>query len=87
MRFLCGRNLFRRSSYKDPASSSTTFGSQVDDPVCSFHDVHIVLDDDDGVTKINQAMEYIEQNPDILKMQSRGWFIEDIECLSGSAFR
>ena len=49
--------------------------------------MHVVFDDDDCVPKINQSMQDIEQNPDILEMQSRGWFIEDIERLSRSTLR
>ena len=87
MGVLCSHNFFRSSSNKDLPASGSTLWSQVDDPVCSFHHMHVVFDDDDCVPKIDQSMEDIQQNPDILEMQSRGWFIEDIERLSRSTLR
>ena len=42
--------------------------SQVDDPVCSFDHVEMVLDDENGVTGVYQPIEHLNEHPDIVQM-------------------
>src|SRR5207253_10165068 len=40
-------------------------------------------DDDDGVAKINQAVEHVEQFADVVKVQAGGRLVEYIDGLAG----
>ena len=41
-----------------------------------------MLDDDDGVSKIDESMEDVEELADVIEVQPRGGFIEEVESLS-----
>ena len=53
------------------------FGSHIDDPVGHLDDVVVVLDDDDGVTTLDKAVESGKEFLDIVEMKSRGRLVED----------
>ena len=59
------------------------FRAQINDPVRGFDDVQVVLDDDDGVAPIPQLVQYLEQLLDIVEVQPRGRFVQDVEGLAG----
>ena len=69
----------------DLAAAESAFRAQVDDPVGGLDDIEIVLDDDDGVAMIAQALQYGQQLRDIVEMQAGGGFVQYIECLAGVA--
>jgi len=48
-------------------------------------DVQVVLDDDDGIAFIAQAMQHVQQLLHVMEMQTRGRLIEDVERASGGA--
>jgi hypothetical protein len=50
-------------------------GAHVDNPVRGFDDIEIVLNDDDGVAVVAQAMQYDEQLLYIVKVQTGGGFV------------
>ena len=59
--------------------------SHLDNPVGRADDVGIVLYDDNGVAFVHELSKHIEQDADVLEMQSRGGFVEDIKrasCIS-----
>ena len=47
---------FRRARGENLAATVTAFWAKIDDPVGSFYDVEVVLNDDDGVAVICQTM-------------------------------
>ena len=53
--------------------------------VHALHHIHIVFDDDNGVSLRNQLLQKLDQFCNIRKVQTRRWFIEDVERFSGSA--
>ena len=67
---------------EDLTTSATTLGTHVDDPVSLTDDVEVVLDDDDRVTPINEATEYLHEDADVLKVEARSRLIEDVERLA-----
>src|SRR5207302_4086995 len=72
-------DLLRRSlSYHTPAQLPA-LGPQVDDPVGGLHDIQVVFDDDDRVSLIHEAMQYLQQQPDILEVQSGRRLIQDVQ--------
>src|SRR4030081_11456 len=49
-------NFFRRSNGHDFAALGAGFRAKIDDVICFGHDAEIVLDHDDGVAIVDQAM-------------------------------
>ena len=83
-----GRNFFRRTDSDDvSAVNIATLWSEVDDVICGFDDLEIMLDDDDSIALIYECMKDLEQSPHVFKVQSRGRLIQDIERLSSCASR
>ncbi len=50
-------DLFGGAGGGDLAAGGTGFRAEVDDPVGALDDVEVVLDDDEGVALINEALE------------------------------
>ena len=48
----------------------TGLGPKIDDPVGPLDDVEVMLDHDDGVTRIDQAVEYLDQDPDVVEVEA-----------------
>ena len=56
---LCFGHLLRSALCDDQAACAAAFGAEVDDVVCAFDEVEVVLDDDDGVARIHQFLQQI----------------------------
>jgi hypothetical protein len=52
---------FGRALGYDSAAAVAAFGAEVDDPVGLLDDVEVVLNDEHGVAKIDQALENVEK--------------------------
>jgi hypothetical protein len=50
----------RRAFCDDAASRVAPAGAEVHDPVRALHDVQVVLDDDDGVSRFDEAREHVQ---------------------------
>ena len=74
-----GCNLFRSAYGYHLATSVATIGSHIDDMVGTLDDIHVVLDDKNGVTTLNECVEGMEQSFDIVEVQTGGGLIEDEE--------
>ena len=66
-----GSHLFRRSGCHNIAALISAFRSEVYHVIGTFYDIHVVLDDYDGVSASDQCIECIEQLAYIVKVQSR----------------
>ena len=77
--FLAGRHFLRCSGAYQRSSSVAAVRSQVDDMVSTFNDLHVMLDDYDGVSAFYQRVESVQQAADIVKVQSRGRLVKDEE--------
>jgi hypothetical protein len=62
------RDLLGRALGDDFSSSLTGFGAQVKDPVGFGSDGHVVLDDDDGVALVSEAVKDVDGALDMLKV-------------------
>ena len=82
-RRLGGDHVFRRALDDDAAALIAGFGAEVDDPVGRLDHVEIVLDDDDRVAQIDQAIEHVEQLADVVEVQAGGRLVEDVDGLAG----
>ena len=84
MRRFAGGHLFRCAGDHDLAAGMAAFGPKVNDVVCGFDDVHVMLDREHRVPGIDQAMQAVEQTLNIREMEARGRFVEDVEGVLGS---
>jgi hypothetical protein len=69
----------------DLAAAVAAFGAEVDDPVGGLDDVEIVLDHHDRVALVDQLVQHFQQLGDIVEMQARRRFVEDVERAAGGA--
>ena len=63
----------------------TAFRTDIDDMVSRFDDIQIVFDHNDSIAGVDQFMQHFQQLADIIKMQSRGGFVENIQSLTRRA--
>ena len=81
MRSFAGGYLFRCTRDHDFAAGVAAFGAKVDDVAGGFDHVHVMLDGEDRVSGVDQAMQAIEQALDIREMEAGGRLIEDVESM------
>ena len=78
---------FWRAGCDDVSAVFTGVGSEVDDPVCAFDDVEVVFYDENGVAAVNEAVEDFDEDADVVKVQSRGGFVEEVKRLARGGSR
>ena len=69
------------------AAALARLGAQVDHPVGRLDDVEVVLDHDDRVAQVDQAVEHVEQLGQVVEVQAGGRLVEQIERLAGVGAR
>jgi hypothetical protein len=79
------RQRFRRAHAHHGAAAGAALGPHVDEPVGGLDDVQVVLDDDDGVARVAQLVQHLEQQVDVGEVQAGGGFVEDVERAAGVA--
>ena len=57
-------------------------GPYIDQIVSTFDNIEVMFDNDDRVAFIHQLVQYPQQDPDILEVQTGGRFIQYIKRLS-----
>ena len=60
-------------------------GAQINDVVGALDEIEVVLDDNDGVARIHQLLQHLDQAVDIRNVQAGGGLVEDIDRLAGAA--
>ena len=78
-------DLLGRALGDDQAAAGAALGAHVDDPVGGLDDVEVVLDDDDGVARVDQPAQHAEQLADVLEVQAGGRLVEDVDGAPGRA--
>src|ERR1700728_3267592 len=68
------------------AAVFAAFGAQVEDPVGIADHVEIVLDDDDGVAEVGEAVQDFEELAHVVEVEAGGGLVEQIESTTGLAF-
>ena len=76
-------NLLRRSARHDVPAVRARFRAQVDDPVGRLDHVEIVLDHDDRVALVDEAIEHFEQLGQVVEVQAGGRLVEQVQRLAG----
>jgi len=77
------RNPLRCSNGHNLAAFIAGFGSEIDNPVGAFNHFEIVLDHNQRMPGVDQSLEQLQQNRDIIEMQSGGWFVENKKIADG----
>ena len=70
-------DFFGGSSGDNFSALVAAFGAEVDDPVGTFHDLEVVLDDNDAVSLVHEAVEDFDEKGDIVEVEAGGGFVED----------
>src|SRR5690606_36004952 len=76
-----------RTHRNDSTSASPAFRTEINNVVGCLDDVHIVLNNQNGITLIHQFLKHVKQMGYILKVKTRGRLVKDVKGLSGIAFR
>ncbi len=69
----------------DAAAAFAAFGAEVEDVVGVADDVEVVLDDDDGVAEVGEAVEDFEELADVVEVEAGGGLVEEVEGAAGLA--
>ena len=80
---------FWSSTVKNLATIASSAWSHLDNPVGRTDDVGIVLNHDNRVALVHKSAKHVEQDANVLEMQSCSGFVEDVErasCISSSKF-
>lgn len=64
------------------AAAVAAFGAEVDDPVGRLDDFEVVLDDDDGVTRVGQLVQHFQKFRDVVEVEARRRLVEDVQRAS-----
>ena len=88
-----GGDLFGCAYGYDLAAAAAAFGAHVDDPVCGFDDIEVVLDDEEGASAVDEFAEGGEELGYIVEVEAGGGLVEDVEgagadfcgCVVGAA--
>ena len=86
MGFLNTGHIFRCTRSHNLATAITTFGAKVNNPVGGLDNIQVVLNNHYGIAMIPQAMQDIQQLLDIVEVQARGGFIQNIQGFAGIPF-
>ena len=56
--------------------------TDVHHPVAAGHHPHVVLDDDDGVSPVDQPLKLRHQLLDVRRVEPRGGFVQDVQAVA-----
>ena len=71
------RHFLRRARGDHLPAFLAAFRTEIDDPVGAFHHLQIVLDHDDRIARLDQALKQPNEKRDIVEMQPGGRLVED----------
>ena len=78
-------DLFRGALGDQFSARGAPFGSQVDNPIGGLDQLQVVLDEDDAVAGVHQALEHPQQAGDIAQVQAGGRLVEQVKRMTGDA--
>jgi hypothetical protein len=64
----------------DPAAGVAGLGAEIDDPVGLGDQVQVVLDHQDRMAGVDQAVQDADEALDVGHVQADGRLVEDVEC-------
>src|SRR5207245_4029188 len=72
---------FGRALGDDLAAGLAAFRTEIDHVIGRLHDVKVVLDHDDRVSRIHETMEHVEEPLHVREVQTGRRLVEDVEGL------
>ena len=60
--------------------------AEVNDPVCRFDHIEIMLDDHYGIAAVAKTVKHTQKLTYIVEVKPGRGFVQDIKCLSGIPF-
>jgi hypothetical protein len=73
------RHLFGCAGSDEFPTALARVGAEIDDPVGAFDDVEVVLDDEDAMAGVHEALEDLEQHAHVVEVQAGGRLVEEEE--------
>ena len=86
MRCRALRDFFGSPSDHEHPTRRATFRTEINDPVGAFDDFEIVLDDEQAVAFVDEALQQLHQQRDVIEVQAGGRFVEQ-EQAAGALLR
>src|SRR5581483_237513 len=81
----CLRDRFRSALHNDTATAFAGAGSDFDNPIGGGNQAHVVLDDYDGISGLNQAVELRDEAFDVGWMQTGCGLVENVKRVAALA--
>ena len=82
MAFWCCGNLFWRTRNNYRSSTIAAFWTHVNNTVSHLNDIQVVLNDKNGVARINKTLKNNNKLSDILKMKASCWLVQNIKSFT-----
>ena len=84
--FFTFRYLFGSAADNHTSAAAAPFGTDVDDIVGGFYNVHVVLNNNNGVARIHKALKHVNELVNVGGVETYGGFVENIDRLARGAF-
>ena len=81
------RHLVRRARGDDLTAGGPALGTYIYNVIGDLHDIEVMLDDDDRIAAVDEFVQHLQQQADILEMESRRGLVEDVERAPRVALR
>lgn len=81
-----GAKFVGRSREDELTARVPAAGTELDDPIRAAHDVAVVFDNDERVSGVAQFEKQIQQKANIVPVQARCRFVEQVKCAFPLAF-
>merc|ERR1712005_82398 len=72
-----GHDFFRRPGDDHLSAVNSGFRAKVDDMIRTFDDIKVVLNHNDGIARIDEALEDFQQHTGIIKVEAGSGLVED----------
>ena len=72
--------MFWCSACDEVSSTVSTLRTQINNMVSTLNNLHVMFDDQNGMSAFNEGIECLEQSLDVMEVETRSWFVEDKEC-------
>jgi len=83
MAFCAVGDVFGRALGHNGSTFVTGIGAKIDYPVGAFDDVQVMLDHDERVAFVDEALKNIQKQPNIIEVQACSRFVEQEQGLAG----
>jgi hypothetical protein len=80
---MCGHG-FGATLDNDLATLVAGVGAEFNNPVGALDDVQMVLDDNHGVSGVDQPVQDLDEHPDVIEMEPGGGFVEKVQLAAAS---